>query len=321
MTLAATQAPAPLASAPDLYCVMGHPVAHSRSPAIQRRFAELTGQHIVYEACLLPLGGFAQGVHDFIARGGRGCNVTVPFKHEAAQIATQRSARVALAGAANTLLFTADGGIHADNTDGLGLVADITHNAGVALAGCDVLLVGAGGAAAGVLGPLLGTGVRRLTVANRTLARAQALVQAHADLATLLNVELLAASTQALDADFDVIINATASSLAGAEVPVPARVLRPGSLAYDMMYGPAAHGFLHWAQQHGARPRDGLGMLVEQAAESFALWRGVRPPSTQVLAELQAQLQAESRAASPASSPAASLVQASAQPPAAVAKA
>ena len=317
MTFAATETPAPPAAAPDLYAVMGHPVAHSRSPAIHRRFAELTGQHIAYEACLLPLDGFAQGVRDFIARGGRGCNVTVPFKHEAAQIATQRSARVALAGAANTLLFTADGGIYADNTDGLGLVADITRNAGVALAGRDVLLVGAGGAAAGVLGPLLAAGVRRLTVANRTLARAQALVQAHAGLAQLLNVELTAQTPQALEADFDVIINATASSLAGAEVPVPARVLRPGSLAYDMMYGPAAHGFLQWAQQHGAHPRDGLGMLVEQAAESFALWRGVRPPSAQVLAELQAQLQAESPAASPAAAP----VQASAPPPAAGAKA
>lgn len=292
---------------------MGHPVAHSRSPAIHRRFAELTGQRIAYEACLLPLDGFAQGVRDFIARGGRGCNVTVPFKHEAAQIATQRSTRVERAGAANTLLFLADGGIYADNTDGLGLVADITRNAGVALAGRDVLLVGAGGAAAGVLGPLIEAGVRRLTVANRTLARAQALVQAHADLASLLQVELLAQSLQELEADFDVIINATASSLAGAAVPVPARVLRPGSLAYDMMYGPAAHGFLHWAQQHGARARDGLGMLVEQAAESFALWRGVRPPSAQVLAELQTQLQAEAPAAAP--------VQAPAQPPAALRKA
>jgi shikimate dehydrogenase len=146
-------------------------------------------------------------------------------------------------------------------------------------------------------------------------------VQAHADLAALLQVELLALSPQALEANFDVIINATASSLAGAAVPVPARVLRPGSLAYDMMYGPAAHGFLHWAQQHGARPRDGLGMLVEQAAESFALWRGVRPPAAQVLAELQAQLQAEARAASRTASPAEAQAQAPAQAPGAGAKA
>ena len=276
-----------MSSSADLYCVMGNPVAHSRSPAIHARFAELTGEHLVYERCLLPIDGFVQGVRDFIARGGRGCNVTVPFKIEAAALATHRSERVQLAGAANTLVFAPDG-IHADNTDGLGLVADITRNAGLPLAGRDVLLVGAGGAAAGVLGPLLQAGVRHITVANRTLARAQALVQAHAGLASLQKAELLALTPQALEANFDLIINATASSLAGDAVPVPAHVLRTGSMAYDMMYGPAAQGFLDWARQHGAVPRDGLGMLVEQAAEAFALWRGVRPPSAQVLKELQA---------------------------------
>ena len=278
-----------MSSSADLYCVMGNPVAHSRSPAIHARFAELTGEHLVYERCLLPIDGFVQGVRDFIARGGRGCNVTVPFKIEAAALATHRSERVQLAGAANTLVFAPDG-IHADNTDGLGLVADITRNAGLPLAGRDVLLVGAGGAAAGVLGPLLQAGVRHITVANRTLARAQALVQAHAGLASLQKAELLALTPQALEANFDLIINATASSLAGDAVPVPAHVLRTGSMAYDMMYGPAAQGFLDWARQHGAVPRDGLGMLVEQAAEAFALWRGVRPPSAQVLKELQAKV-------------------------------
>ena len=276
-----------MSSSADLYCVMGNPVAHSRSPAIHARFAELTGEHIAYERRLVPMDGFAQGVRAFAAEGGRGCNVTVPFKIEAAALATHRSERVQLAGAANTLVFGPDG-IHADNTDGLGLVADITRNAGLPLAGRDVLLVGAGGAAAGVLGPLLQAGVRHITVANRTLARAQALVQAHAGLASLQKAELLALTPQALEANFDLIINATASSLAGDAVPVPAHVLRTGSMAYDMMYGPAAQGFLDWARQHGAVPRDGLGMLVEQAAEAFALWRGVRPPSAQVLKELQA---------------------------------
>ena len=271
----------------NLYCVMGNPVEHSRSPAIHARFAQLTGEAMAYERRLLPLDGFADGVRAFIAQGGRGCNVTVPFKTEAFDIATQRSERVQLAGAANTLVFAPDGSIAADNTDGLGLVADITRNAGVALAGRDVLLIGAGGAAAGVLGPLLHAGARHITVANRTLAKAQALVQSHSALATLQKAELLALTPQALEANFDIIINATASSLAGCGVPVPARVLRPGSLAYDMMYGPAAHGFLDWARAHGATPRDGLGMLVEQAAEAFYLWRGVRPPSAQVLAELR----------------------------------
>ena len=272
----------------DLYCVMGNPVEHSRSPAIHARFAELTGEAVAYERRLLPLTGFTEGVRAFMAQGGRGCNVTVPFKTEACAIATERSERVQLAGAANTLIFQPDGRIAADNTDGLGLVADITRNAGVPLAGRDVLLIGAGGAAAGVLGPLLRAGVRHVTVANRTLAKAQALVQAHSALASLQKAELLALTPQALEANFDLIINATASSLSGGEVPVAARVLRPGSLAYDMMYGPAAQGFLDWARQHGAVPRDGLGMLVEQAAEAFQLWRGVRPPSAQVLAELKA---------------------------------
>jgi len=275
------------AASPDLYCVMGNPVEHSRSPWIHARFAELTGQRLVYERRLVPLDGFAQALRDFAAAGGRGCNITVPFKLEAAQAASVRSERVQLAGAANTLRFI-DGQLHADNTDGLGLVADIEQGAGFALAGRDVLLVGAGGAAAGALGPLLAAGPRRVVVANRTVERAQALVQSHAALAMLQKTELSAHTPQALEQDFDLIINATASSLAGAAVPVPARVLRSGSLAYDMMYGPAAEGFLGWARQHGATPRDGLGMLVEQAAEAFAIWRGVRPPSPQVLAELRA---------------------------------
>ena len=276
----------------DLYCVMGHPVAHSRSPWIHQRFAALTDQALDYERQLVALDGFAQAVQQFAQAGGRGCNVTVPFKHEAAQCADSCSPRVHLAGAANTLVL-AQGRIHADNTDGLGLVADITRNAGVPLAGRDVLLVGAGGAGAGVLGPLLEQGPRSLVVANRTLARAQALVQSHLALAALQKTKLLALDLQGLEHDFDLIINATASSLEGAGVPVPAQVLRPGCLAYDMMYGPAAQGFLHWATQHGAQARDGLGMLVEQAAEAFALWRGVRPPAAQVLAELRALLQAE----------------------------
>ncbi len=274
----------------DLYAVMGHPVEHSRSPWIHARFAQLTGEALRYERRLVPLDGFTQAVHDFAATGGRGCNVTVPFKLEAAALASHCSERVLLAGAANTLSFSA-GAIVADNTDGLGLVADLTHNAGVVLAGRDVLLIGAGGAAAGALGPLLACGPRRVVVANRTLGRAQVLVAAHAALASSHHVQLLATTPQGLEADFDVVINASASSLAGDAVPVAATVLRPGALAYDMMYGAAAQGFLDWASTHGAQARDGLGMLVEQAAEAFAIWRGVRPPSAQVLAELRALLE------------------------------
>jgi shikimate dehydrogenase len=273
----------------DTYCVIGNPVAHSRSPWIHARFAELTGQALTYERRLVPIEAFSDGLRSFIARGGRGCNVTVPFKFEAAAVAQHLSPRAALAQAANTLSLRADG-IHADNTDGAGLVADIEHNAGLKIARRNVLLIGAGGAAAGVLGPLLSAGPALLTVVNRTHQRAADLVERHADWARIQQVPLRAVEVGALQQDFDIVVNATASSLAGGDIPVPAHVLRPGALALDMMYGPAAQGFLDWAHAHGATPRDGLGMLVEQAAESFRIWRGVRPPSAQVLAELRALL-------------------------------
>ena len=217
----------------------------------------------------------------------------MPFKFEAYQAASTHTARAQLAQAANTLVL-ADGRIHADNTDGIGLVNDIQNNAGLALAGRDVLLIGAGGAAAGALGALLLAGPRRLVLVNRTKAKADALVARHRSHASLQQAlqktELLTLDLQGLEADFDVIINASASSLGGAEVPVDSRVLKPGALAYDMMYGAAAAGFMRWAQEHGAQARDGLGMLVEQAAESFALWRQVRPPAAQVLQEMRVLL-------------------------------
>lgn len=273
----------------DLYCVMGNPVEHSRSPWIHARFAELTGQALRYEKRLVALDGFAAGVAAFRAEGGKGCNVTVPFKFESPALATQLTPRARLAQASNTLRF--DGGeVLGDNTDGIGLVNDILHNAGVALAGIDLLLVGAGGAASGVLGPLIEAGPRRITVANRTHVKAAALIERHLALALRHGVELEAPELAQLRGSFAVVVNATASSLRGAGVPVPATVLRPGALACDMMYGPAAHGFLEWAREHGAAGRDGLGMLVEQAAEAFAVWRGVRPPATRVLAELRAIL-------------------------------
>lgn len=274
----------------DLYCVMGNPVEHSRSPWIHARFAELTGQQLEYGRRQVPLGEFAQGLSAFRAETAgtaRGCNITVPFKFDAAQAADALSERARLAQAVNCLSFREDG-IHGDNTDGVGLVNDITHNAGVALAGKDVLLIGAGGASAGVLGPLLESGARRVVVANRTLAKAIALVQRHAAVALPHHADVEAQALAEVAGGFDVVINASASSLAGAGVPVAASVLKPGALAIDMMYGPAAAGFLAWAREHGAVPRDGLGMLVEQAAEAFHIWRGVRPPSAQVLAELRA---------------------------------
>ncbi len=279
----------------DLYCVMGNPVEHSRSPWIHARFAELTGESLSYERMRVPIDGFAEAIEAFrtsSAGTARGCNVTVPFKFDAAALAGDHlSPRATLAGAVNTLNFAADG-VHGDNTDGAGLVCDIQRNAGVALSGSDVLLIGAGGASAGVLGPLIEAGARRIVVANRTLDKAIALVQRHAALAFAHGVRVEAQALDAIDGAFDVVVNATASSLAGAGVPVASTVLKPGALALDMMYGPAAAGFMEWASTHGAVPRDGLGMLVEQASEAFAIWRGVRPPAARVLAELRAMLAA-----------------------------
>ena len=278
----------------DRYFVLGNPIAHSKSPQIHARFAELTGQAMDYQRQLAPLDGFTATLAQLLQGGARGCNVTVPFKFEAFKAACTQSDRAQLAQAANTLVMN-PGGLHADNTDGIGLVRDIQVNAGVPLAGRDVLLIGAGGAGAGALGPLLMAAPRRLVLVNRTRPRADALAaqhRAHASLQeALLKTELIVQDLQAVEGDFDVIINASASSLDGCAVPVSHRVLKPGALACDLMYGPAAAGFMAWATAHGARPRDGLGMLVEQAAESFTLWRGMRPPAAQVLRELRAQLE------------------------------
>ncbi|MDI1350213.1 shikimate dehydrogenase [Aquabacterium sp.] len=278
----------------DRYAVAGNPVAHSRSPHIHSLFAQQTGQAVDYGRLLCPLDAFAATVQAFAGEGARGCNVTVPFKFEAFALAARRTPRAELAQAANVLRFDTDaqGGWLADNTDGIGLVRDITVNAGVPLAGQRVLLIGAGGASAGVMGPFIEAGCAELVVANRTVAKAEELVARHADVARQHGVRLSARSLQDAGEAFDVVVNGTATSLSGAGVPVGTQVLRTGSLALDMMYGPAAQGFLDWACGHGATGRDGLGMLVEQAAESFLLWRGVRPDTAPVLRELRALVDA-----------------------------
>ena len=287
----------------DRYAVAGNPVEHSQSPFIHAEFAKATGQALSYGRLLCPPDGFVQTVTAFAASPGalgdepaRGCNVTVPFKFEAFQLAQRHTERALLAQAANTLRFDAQGWL-ADNTDGCGLVRDIEHTAAVSLQGKRLLLIGAGGAAAGVLGPLLGAGVAQLVVANRTLDKAQALVARHLAAAAGAGNSQLQAGLQALPLSacgegFDVVINASASSLHGAAIPVHAHTLRRGALAVDLMYGPAAKPFLQWAADHGAVPRDGLGMLVEQAAESFHLWRGVRPATAPVLAALRQRMAA-----------------------------
>jgi shikimate dehydrogenase len=275
----------------DRYAVAGNPIAHSRSPAIQARYAEQTGEALAYDRLLCPLDAFPATIQAFVAAGAKGANVTVPFKFEAFELATRRTPRAELAQAANTLRFDADGWL-ADNTDGAGLVRDITVNAGVPLKGARVLLLGAGGAAAGVLGPLIEAGAAEVVVANRTVSKAQGLIDRHAALAATHGTRLSARGLQDPGEAYDVFINGTAASLGGEGVPVGPQVLRPGSLALDMMYGPAARPFLDWARAHGAIGRDGLGMLVEQAAESFQLWRGVRPDSAPVLAALRQEVDA-----------------------------
>jgi len=266
-------------------------VAHSRSPAIHALFAAQTGQQLAYDRLLAPLDGFEAALRAFAASGARGCNITVPFKFDAFALATRRTERAQLGGAVNTLRFDADGWV-GDNTDGAGLVNDIQRNAGRPLAGLQVLLVGAGGASAGALGALIAARPARITVVNRTLDKAQALVASHAQASHGAAVELAVATLADAPAAQDIVINATSTSLAGAASPVEARVLKPGSLALDMMYGPKAQGFLDWAAAHGAEPRDGLGMLVEQAAEAFFFWRGVRPETAPVLAAIRRELAA-----------------------------
>ena len=286
---------------PDRYAVLGHPVAHSQSPFIHAEFAKQTGENIEYGRIECPLGTFEATVRSFIASAdpalglgpARGCNITVPFKFEAPALARRLSPRAALAQAANVLRFDADAeGWFADNTDGIGLVNDIEQGAGLRLAGRRLLLVGAGGAASGALGPLIEKAPALIVVANRTPAKAEALVERHRALAAQHGVALRASGLDDCGSSFDVVLNSSASSLAGAPVPVAPTVLAPGTLALDMMYGPAAAPFLAWAAQHGAQGRDGLGMLVHQAAEAFLLWRGVRPDPLPVLAALRAKLAA-----------------------------
>jgi shikimate dehydrogenase len=272
----------------DRYCVFGNPVAHSKSPRIHAAFARLTGQQMTYEARLAPQDGFAESVRQFLSEGGRGCNITVPFKEEAWRLAGVRSARAEKAGAVNTLFTDAQGQLHGDNTDGTGLVRDLVQNAAWELREKRVLVLGAGGAVRGVLGPLLAERPQQLRIANRTVDKAEQLADLFVD-----EGPVSASSFEALaGCEFDVVINGTSASLKGELPPLPVGVLAPSARAYDMMYGAAPTVFLRWASAQGAEVRDGLGMLVEQAAEAFFLWRGVHPPTQTVLQELRAELAA-----------------------------
>ncbi|HET7669129.1 MAG TPA: shikimate dehydrogenase [Burkholderiales bacterium] len=261
----------------ERYAVIGHPVSHSKSPSIHAEFARQTGQDIVYDRIEAPPDGFDAAVDAFRRAGGRGLNVTLPFKEAAFRYSGDLSARARTAGAVNTLAFREV--VFGDNTDGAGLVRDIEGNVGVPLRDKTVLLVGAGGAAQGVAGALMEAGIGRLAIANRTVEKAQALA-ARFPGAT-------ATSFAALGGPFDVVVNATSAGLSGAALPLPRSLWRPDTLAYDMVYGRDT-AFLAAARAAGARACDGLGMLVEQAAESFFIWRGVRPQTRSVLARLRA---------------------------------
>ncbi len=267
----------------DRYAVIGNPIAHSKSPLIHGAFARQTGQDLEYGRILGELGDFAGGVGRFFDAGGRGLNVTVPFKEQAWALASERSARAEAAGAVNTLLPLPGGGLFGDNTDGVGLIADLAVNHGFDFSGKQVLLLGAGGASRGVLAPLLGTNVARLVIANRTASKAR-------DLAARV-VALGLVEGCGLDeigpSVFDLVVNGTSAGLAG-EVPEIPACLAPGGWTYDMLYADEPTPFCRWGRAQGAvRALDGLGMLVEQAAESFRLWRGVRPETRPVIDTLR----------------------------------
>jgi shikimate dehydrogenase len=265
------------------YAVFGNPIAHSKSPIIHAAFAKQTGQDMDYRALLAPLDGFAKAITDFHAQGGVGANVTVPFKLDAFQLATQHSDRARAAAAVNTLKFETDGNIFGDNTDGVGLVRDITDNLRFALARKRILLLGAGGAASGVVLPLLQCNPGELVIANRTVDKAMGLADRFRA-----QGKLNACGFGEIKDRFDAVINATAASLRGELPPLPAHLFTSEALAYDMMYGNQDSPFMVWARsQDAAVIADGLGMLVEQAAESFYIWRGIRPDTGAVISQLR----------------------------------
>ena len=276
----------------DQYAVVGNPIGHSKSPQIHAAFARQVGHSLSYTAIEAPIGGFVEVAEKFRRNGGCGLNVTAPFKLDAFAFATEHSRRAKVAGAANTLCFRgieSQPVVYADNTDGIGLVNDLRQNLGCELTGRRILLLGAGGAARGVIGSLAESGPKRLVVANRTHATAIRLVQ---DLLVETgNASILAIELDQLEHEqFDIVINATSASLSSQHLPVPTACFAPTCLAYDMTYAKGNTPFLQLAGSAGAEVADGIGMLVEQAAEAFFVWRGVRPDTRPVIASIKAAL-------------------------------
>ncbi|MBZ0335395.1 shikimate dehydrogenase [Marinobacter sp. AL4B] len=270
----------------ELYAVIGNPINHSKSPRIHSLFAQQTGEPVEYTAIQAPLDDFTGTVKRFFEGGGKGLNVTVPFKEEAWALAEHRTPRAEKAGAANTLYLDQENDLVADNTDGVGIVRDLRDNQNVPLKGVRILVLGAGGAVRGVLGPILAEQPAALTLANRTVAKAEALVRLFADEAA--DAELSACGFEQPAQPFDVIINGTSASLQGDLPPISGNVIGPDTVVYDMMYSLQTTTFNQWALDNGAqRVYDGLGMLIEQAAEAFQVWRGVRPETAPVVDELR----------------------------------
>lgn len=278
---------------PRRCAVMGNPVSHSLSPLIHRQFAQQCAINLDYTAIQVDPGGFAQAVDQFRANGGVGLNITVPFKLEAFRLADRKSARAARARACNLLKFETDGSLYGDNVDGLGLVRDLTGNLGVAIKNNAILILGAGGAVRGVLGPVLDEQPASLVIANRTVSKAKELAEQFAP-AVKNNAmrAITACGYEQLSGRFGVVVNGTAASLKGEIPPLPENIFAPGALAYDMMYASAPTPFMAWARRIGAsKVADGLGMLVEQAVESFFLWHGKRPDAKPVMANLREIMQ------------------------------
>ncbi len=269
----------------ERYAVVGNPIAHSKSPQIHNLFAAQLDQNMGYETLLAPLDEFADTVRQFFAGGGRGLNVTVPFKEQAWRLVEHRAERAELAGAVNTILLDADGGLRGDNTDGVGLTRDLKQNLGLTLKNKHILIIGAGGAVRGVLEPLLAEQPAQIEIINRTPEKALMLAQHFTGLG-----QVRGGGLKDAHADYDLVINGTAASLGG-EVPEINPRCVEGAFCYDMMYANTATPFMAWAQQEGAAgSADGLGMLVEQAAESFFLWRGLRPHTEEVIASLRQEV-------------------------------
>lgn len=267
----------------DRYAVFGNPISHSKSPIIHAQFAQQTSQLLSYEAICAPVGKFEETVQTFLAEGGRGLNVTVPFKEDAWAMAEVRSDRAELAGAVNTLYVNDAGQLCGENTDGIGMVRDIQENHGYKIAGKKVLILGAGGAVRGVIKPVLEQNPQQLVIANRTVSKAETLADMFAPYGCV-----SASGFANLEGPFDLIINGTAASLQGEMPSLPDGMLHSKSWCYDMMYSATQTPFNRWAECHGAcQQLDGLGMLVEQAAESFYIWRGVRPETQGLINSLR----------------------------------